>query len=97
MLLLRSLVVDVLQAVNLLLTMDLFMVVVAVDPRWLLRSLRGELPEASVVAYLDKIFHIPFALRPRARVPFRSGLPSMRQRSMVPSVTLWIVGCHSRR
>jgi hypothetical protein len=68
-------VVDVLQAVNLLLTMDLFMVVVAVDPRWLLRSLskhHGELlteparfgSGAGPVAYLDKIFHIPFALRP---------------------------------
>lgn len=58
-------VVDVLQAVNLLLTMDLFMVVVAVDPRWLLRSLEAHHgPAASAVAYLDKIFHIPFALRP---------------------------------
>lgn len=62
-------VVDVLQAVNLLLTMDLFMVVVAVDPRWLLRSLdthHGALfsPGVGPVAYLDKIFHIPFALRP---------------------------------
>ncbi|GAB1510859.1 P-loop NTPase fold protein [Actinophytocola sp. KF-1] len=62
-------VVDVLQAVNLLLTMDLFMVVVAVDPRWLLRSLdahHGGLfgPDTGPVAYLDKIFHIPFALRP---------------------------------
>lgn len=55
-------VVEVLQAVNLLLTMDLFMVVVAVDPRWLLTSL-GRHHEAPV-AYLDKIFHIPFALRP---------------------------------
>jgi WD40 repeat protein len=60
-------VVDVLQAVNLLLTMDLFMVVIAVDPSWLLRSLRnhhGELLADDAVAYLDKIFHIPFALRP---------------------------------
>ena len=64
-------VVDVLQAVNLLLTMDLFMVVAAVDPQWLLRSLgahHGELltetARVGPVAYLDKIFHIPFALRP---------------------------------
>jgi hypothetical protein len=61
-------VVDVLQAVNLLLTMDLFMVVVAVDPRWLLRSLeshhRDTFADAGPVTYLDKIFHIPFALRP---------------------------------
>jgi KAP-like P-loop domain-containing protein len=35
-------VVDVLQAVHLLLAIDLFVVVVGVDPRWLLRSLRVE-------------------------------------------------------
>lgn len=60
-------VVDVLQAVNLLLTMELFVVVVAVDPRWLLRSLRKHhegLFDDNEVAYLDKIFHIPVALRP---------------------------------
>jgi hypothetical protein len=62
-----SRVVDVLQAVNLLLTMELFVVVVAVDPRWLLRSLRRHhegLFDANEVAYLDKIFHLPVALRP---------------------------------
>jgi hypothetical protein len=60
-------VVDVLQAVNLLLTMKLFVVVVAVDPRWLLRSLKRHhegLFDDNEVAYLDKIFHIPVALRP---------------------------------
>ncbi|MEU5264668.1 P-loop NTPase fold protein [Amycolatopsis sp. NPDC021455] len=69
-------VMDVLQAVNLLLTMDLFMVVVAVDPRWLTASIRkhvttsfatdiavDEKPVAPL-EYLDKIFHIPFAIRP---------------------------------
>jgi WD40 repeat protein len=63
-------VVDVLQAMNLLLSMRLFLVVVAVDPRWLVRSL--ELYHDNVfeggtfgpLDYLDKIFHIPFALRP---------------------------------
>ena len=35
-------VVDVLQAVHLLLALDLFVVVVGVDPRWLLRSLRHQ-------------------------------------------------------
>jgi hypothetical protein len=62
-----SRVVDVLQAVNLLLTMELFVVVVAVDPRWLLRSLKAHhkgLFDDNEVAYLDKIFHIPVALRP---------------------------------
>ncbi len=76
-------VADVLQAVNLLLTMDLFMVVVAVDPRWLTRALKrhheGLLHDAvTPLDYLDKIFHIPFALRPmgpRASDYLRSMLP----------------------
>jgi len=38
-------VVDVLQAVHLLLAMDLFVVVVGVDPRWLLRSLQSHYRE----------------------------------------------------
>lgn len=37
-------VVDVLQAVHLLLALDLFVVVVGVDPRWLVRSLREQYP-----------------------------------------------------
>ena len=40
-------VVQVLQAVHLLLAMELFVVVVGVDPRWLLRSLQETLPRAS--------------------------------------------------
>ena len=74
-----SRVVEVLAAVNLMLALPLFVVVVAVDPRWLVRALRehyGELlarsgaaadpgggPEASALDYLDKIFQIPFAVR----------------------------------
>ncbi|OLF11495.1 hypothetical protein BLA60_11025 [Actinophytocola xinjiangensis] len=87
-------VVDVLQAVNLLLTMDLFMVVVAVDPEWLVAALRahhGDLLDvegAGPVAYLDKIFHIPFALRPmgdRAADLLRSLLP--QEPAPAPAVT----------
>jgi KAP family P-loop domain len=69
-------VVEVLQAVHLLLALDLFVVVVGVDPRWLVRSLQNEYPaaltgddeelperwEASPHDYLEKIFNIPFAL-----------------------------------
>ena len=68
-------VVEVLQAVHLLLAMDLFVVVVGVDPRWLLRALRRQY--AGILGsgtergswtstpddYLEKIFNIPFALR----------------------------------
>jgi hypothetical protein len=78
-------VVEVLQAVHLLLAFPLFIVVVGVDPRWLLRSLeihsavfsaaaekaegrkgRDEDPlwESTPMNYLEKIFQIPFSLRP---------------------------------
>jgi KAP family P-loop domain/Clp amino terminal domain, pathogenicity island component len=59
-------VVEVLQAVHLLLAFPLFVVVVGVDSRWLERSLRAhyrnllEEPDS----YLEKIFQIPFMLRP---------------------------------
>lgn len=70
-------VMEVLQAVHLLLAFDLFVVVVGVDPRWLLQSLRAEHPDAfsksglaSMGAaelarpedYLAKIFNVPFML-----------------------------------
>lgn len=77
-------VVDVLQAVHLLLAFPLFVVVVGVDSRWLLHSLKqhsrafhserngdaGELDEerlhwqSTPLNYLEKIFQIPFSLRP---------------------------------
>lgn len=65
-------VVEVLEAVHLLLALDLFVVVVAVDARWLIRSLeyhhyelfKGGTEEnlATPIDYLDKIFQIPFTL-----------------------------------
>lgn len=71
-------VVDVLQAVHLLLAFELFVVVVGVDPRWLLRSLRShyteilELDAATDTAmpswrvtpedYLEKIINVPLVL-----------------------------------
>jgi len=78
-------VVSVLQAVHLLLAFPLFVVVVAVDSRWLLHSLRQHSRVFRAVApdeddglseeervhwrstplnYLEKIFQIPFTLRP---------------------------------
>ncbi|RSD07295.1 P-loop NTPase fold protein [Amycolatopsis eburnea] len=71
-----SQVVEVLQAVHLLLAFDLFVVVVGVDPRWLLRSLSAHydrLIEADPVVragewhvtpedYLEKILNIPLVL-----------------------------------
>jgi hypothetical protein len=77
-------VVDVLQAVHLLLAYPLFVVVVGVDARWLLNSLGlhykefgGALDDATIGGkvkqvvspqhYLEKIFQIPYALRPMNR------------------------------
>ena len=70
-------VVEVLQAVHLLLSFPIFVVVVAVDARWLAQSLEAEYPgllgedEASDAApgatpsdYLEKIFQIPFTVAP---------------------------------
>jgi hypothetical protein len=72
-------VVEVLQAVHLLLAFPLFVVVVGVDARWVTRSLEthyagllspgadaepDEKPGASARDYLEKIFQIPFWLRP---------------------------------
>ncbi|NYI91404.1 hypothetical protein HNR02_004727 [Amycolatopsis endophytica] len=62
-------VVEVIEAVHLLLALDLFVVVIGVDPRWLLRSLcshydeilggeQGVTPED----YLEKIINVPLAL-----------------------------------
>ncbi len=69
-------VVEVLEAVQLLLAFDHIVVIVGVDARWLEHSLKrfydDKLTEAyitdartaSVVDYLEKIFQIPFWLRP---------------------------------
>lgn len=71
-----SQVVNVLQAVHLLLAYPLFVVVVGVDSRWLTNSLSmhykelgaafNEAPEAAASPqhYLEKIFQIPYSLRP---------------------------------
>ncbi len=69
-------VMEVLQAVHLLLAFPLFVVVVGVDPRWLIQSLRSkhQLFEKSETVeeywkttpqnYLEKIFQIPYNLQP---------------------------------
>ena len=68
-----STVVQVLQAVHLLLAFPLFVVVVGVDSRWLVRALASHYKElggsgdgdaATPHQYLEKIFQIPFALKP---------------------------------
>ncbi|MET0684016.1 MAG: P-loop NTPase fold protein [Solirubrobacteraceae bacterium] len=94
-------VVEVLQAVHLLLALDLFVVVVGVDPRWLLRSLRreyeamltteGEPPEqdrwweATPQDYLEKIFNLPFALPRMSRDNFGLLIRSLAEREEPPA------------
>jgi WD40 repeat protein len=69
-------VVQVLAAVHLMLALPLFVVIVAVDPRWLLGALHQHYNDmftdalgpdghpATPLDYLDKIFQIPFAVPP---------------------------------
>jgi hypothetical protein len=72
-------VLEVLQAVHLLLAFPLFVVVVGVDPRWLLHSLQkthsafstdgsnkgnGAAWQPTPQNFLEKIFQIPFSLKP---------------------------------
>jgi len=99
-------VVEVLEAIHLLLFFPLFVVVVAVDPRWLRHSLIQHYPAtlnksggmvllddrmgislySTPQDYLEKIFQIPFALRPVERGGYQSlvddllkPLPSRKQ------------------
>src|SRR5262249_20573610 len=86
-------VAEVLQAVHLLLAFPLFVVVVAVDARWLSQSLltkyqnllvrdvpelsKGFGRQASPQDYLEKIFQVPFWVRPlpeKARIRIVNGL-----------------------
>ncbi|HEX5012714.1 MAG TPA: P-loop NTPase fold protein [Candidatus Limnocylindrales bacterium] len=98
-------VVAVLQAVHLLLAFRLFVVVVAVDPRWLLHSLKvtsrvlaaaddeKDEPEdefgweATPLNYLEKIFQIPYALRPMGKTGFEALVTNL-----VPSVATSTAG-----
>ena len=80
-------VVDVLQAVHLLLAFKLFVVVVGVDPKWLLHSLTQHSPafreegsgewKSTPLNYLEKIFQIPFTLRPMEKTGFGRLLDSL--------------------
>ena len=81
-------VVEVLEAVHLLMASKLFVVVVAVDPRWLLSSLQrhyarqysnggSEGWSPTPQDYLEKIFQIPFTLPPMEDEGFRRLIESL--------------------
>ncbi|GAB3598501.1 hypothetical protein GCM10027446_29000 [Angustibacter peucedani] len=84
-------VVHVLEAVNLLFGLPLFVVVIAVDSRWLLRSLeqrfvgvlssRAGAPSAQ--DYLEKIIQIPFWLRPMGSDGFSRLVGDLARASVV--------------
>ncbi|GLZ33576.1 hypothetical protein Lesp02_57640 [Lentzea sp. NBRC 105346] len=96
------LVIKVLEAVHLLLAFPLFVVVVAVDARWLESSLRehyGQLggADARPEDYLEKIFQVPFRLLPlddEARDRMLRGLltPSLRPSDATSTQTTGDIG-----
>lgn len=84
-------VVEVLQAVHLLLTFPLFVVMVAVDVRWVRKALLERYPNlmtgneeqsqtASVSDYLEKIFQIPYWMRPMDSASSEQFLKSQLER-----------------
>lgn len=98
-------VVEVLQAVHLLLSFPLFVVVVAVDPRWVSRALRQRFPDLMGLSegelaptphdYLEKIFQIPFWTEPlsaeRTR-EFIAGLVNVQSQQIDSATALSDVG-----
>ena len=90
-------VVEVLQAIHMLLAFKLFIVVVGVDSRWLLHSLEKAYPalqisetnklawaedknlvwESTPQNYLEKIFQIPYHLRPMDKFGFEQLVNSL--------------------
>lgn len=83
-------VIRVLQAVHLLLAFPLFVVVVGVDSRWLLGSVRRRYAELlgpeveqegtwapNARSYLEKIFQIPYWIRPLSAAGFQNLLRSL--------------------
>jgi hypothetical protein len=84
-------VVEVLQAVHIILSLPLFVVVVGVDSGWLHDSLvtyygrqfrrsASSTGAARPQQYLEKIFQIPFTLRPMSRTGFGSLMSSVLER-----------------
>jgi hypothetical protein len=100
-------VVEVLEAVHLLLAFPLFVVVVAVDPRWLRTCLEMIYPEllsmqegereealdqpATPQDYLEKIFQIPFYLRPIDRYGYGNMIRGLVEPEVDPQSKLAVV------
>ncbi|MFC6160203.1 P-loop NTPase fold protein [Kribbella jiaozuonensis] len=96
-----SKVLEVLEAVHLLLALELFVVVVGVDPRWLERSLRHQYRElvttgepgtdpylrAMPIEYLEKIFQIPLTLPAMEPTGYARLIASLAPTTAVPTLT----------
>jgi hypothetical protein len=93
-------VVEVLQAVHLLLTFPLFIVVVAVDARWVSRSLESKYthligdtelsaPGASATPrdYIEKIFQVPYWVRPMTAQGSRNLLKARASAPIAESIS----------
>jgi hypothetical protein len=80
-------VVEVLQAVHLLLAFKLFVVVVGVDSRWLERSLQVHYQDLleEPDSYLEKIFQIPFMLRRMTPSRYRDLIDGLTKSETQPS------------
>lgn len=103
-------VVEVLQAVHLLMSFPVFVVVVAVDPRWLAQSLefqyrrllRGSAPwprsrrdgTATPQDYLEKIFQIPFSVGPLDLTTREKFITGLLGREVVPASSTREEGAH---
>lgn len=81
-------VVEVLEAVNLLMAFPLFIVVVGVDPRWVKNALTKKYTtqfgdkksdKISAMNYLEKIFQIPFHLRPASDANVKSMIKALTE------------------
>jgi hypothetical protein len=95
-------VIEVLEAVHLLLAFPLFVVVVAVDPRWLRQCLEMHYPKllatdatdgkglstpSTPQDYLEKIFQIPFYLRPISALGYRNLIDGLTSADLDLSVS----------
>jgi KAP family P-loop domain len=88
-------VVEVLEAVHLLLALELFVVVVAVDSRWLSHALTDQLKALNTFTpapglatpqdYLEKIFQLPFWVQPLSADARRSLVHGLLEGSLLAS------------
>lgn len=94
-------VLEVLEAVHLLLALELFIVIVGVDPRWLMRSLRHQYKALCLndnpsndpylhtmpTEYLEKIFQIPLTLPAMESEAYGHLISSLAPGTVVPTIS----------